>query len=83
MLTVPHDVVETTSHLATVTFVRERASIGFVAKGVALQAQRQGLVKTLPLRLQLDLPPVGVIMLREGHRTLACQQLLACLRAMV
>ena len=82
-LHVPQDVVETASHLATMTFVQERASIGFVAEGVALQAQRQGLVNILPLSLPLDLPPVGVIMLREGHRTPACQQLLACLRATV
>lgn len=79
----PEDVVETASHLATMAFVRERASLGFVAEGVALQAQQQGLVDVLPLKLSLDLPPVGVIRLREGHRTPACQQLLACLRATV
>lgn len=82
-LHVPQDVVETASHLATMAFVRQRSSIGFVAESVALQAQQQGLVKILPVKLPIELPPVGVIRLREGHRTLACQQLLACLRVTV
>ena len=50
---------------------------------VILGRTRQALVKILPSSLSLYLLPVGVILLLEGHRMPACQQLLARLRATV
>lgn len=77
----PVDLVETASFLATVTFMRQRQAIGFVARGVARQLQQDGLAKTLPIKVPIELPAVGLIMLRGRLRTPACEQLLQCLRA--
>lgn len=76
----PADIVETASFLATLTFVRERPAIGFLARAVARHFEGEGLVKVLPVRLQIDLPPVGIITMRGRLRTPSSEQLMACLR---
>ena len=76
----PSDIVETASFLATLSFVRERPAIGFLARGVALHVQREGLVKVLKLAVPIELPPVGMITLRGRDRTPATQGLMDCLR---
>jgi len=76
----PADIIETASFLATLTFVRERPAIGFLAREVARHFEREGLVKVLPIKLRIDLPPVGIITMRGRIRTPSSEQLIACLR---
>jgi len=76
----PADIVETASFLATLTFVRERPAIGFLARGVARHFEREGMVKVLPMRLQIELPPVGIITMRGRMRTPSSERLMECLR---
>jgi DNA-binding transcriptional LysR family regulator len=79
-LPAPIDVIETASHLATMTFVRQRLSIGFVARGVATEAVRQGLVKVLPIALPIELPPIGLIVQRDRPLQAGAQRLIEHLR---
>jgi DNA-binding transcriptional LysR family regulator len=76
----PRDVVETTSFLATVTFVHERGALAFVASGVARQLEAEGLACTLRIAVPMELPPVGMITMRQWLRTPACALLMDCLR---
>jgi DNA-binding transcriptional LysR family regulator len=76
----PVDIVETASFLVTLTFLRERPAIGFVARGVARYLEREGLARTLSISVPIELPPVGLITLRQRRRTPACDQLMDCLR---
>jgi DNA-binding transcriptional LysR family regulator len=79
----PVDLVETASFLATFTFMHQRQAAVFWARSVALQMQQQGLAKVLPLKLPIELPPVGMITLRARAKSPACEQLMKCLRACV
>lgn len=76
----PVDVIETASFLMTLTFVRQRPAIGFVARGVALHLEREGLAKRLNLAVPIELPPVGIITLRGGLHTPPAQRLREALR---
>jgi DNA-binding transcriptional LysR family regulator len=76
----PADIVETTSFLATLTFVRERGAVGFFARGVARHFQKEGLVAVLPVRLPIELPPVGIITMRGRMSTPSSERLIECLR---
>ncbi|HKX41785.1 MAG TPA: LysR substrate-binding domain-containing protein, partial [Burkholderiaceae bacterium] len=75
----PADVIETASFLVTLTFVRERPALGFVARGVAAYLEREGLARRLALAVPIELPPVGLIGLRGRVRTPACAQLVEAL----
>lgn len=75
----PADLIETSSYLATLTFVRERGAVGFVAERAAQRFARQGLCRILPLDLALDLPPVGIIRLREARQSAGLTHFLHCL----
>jgi DNA-binding transcriptional LysR family regulator len=77
----PVDVVETASHLATFTFLQQRPCIGFVARGVARQAQQQGQAVVLGIKVPVELPAVGLVLLRGRARSPACEQLRALLKA--
>lgn len=79
----PVDVVETASFLATLSMLQTRGALGFWARSVGQHYQAQGLVRVLPVKLPLDLPPVGLVWLRGRQRTPACQQLASCLREAV
>lgn len=76
----PVDVIETASFLMTLTFVRQRPAIGFVARGVALHLEREGLAKRLPLAVPIELPPVGIITLRGNLLSPPAQRLREALR---
>src|SRR5882672_8236595 len=76
----PADIIETASFLATLTFVRERPAIGFLAREVARHFEREGLLKVLPVKLHIELPPVGIITMRGRIRTPSSEQLIECLR---
>ncbi|MCC2112115.1 MAG: LysR family transcriptional regulator [Hyphomicrobiales bacterium] len=76
----PTDIVESASFLVTVTFVRRRGALGFVARSVGRHLQREGLAKIIRIEAPIELPPVGVILLRGRTRTPAAEQFLECLR---
>ncbi len=76
----PVDVIESASFLVTLTFLRERAALAFVARSVARFLAREGLASTLRVTVPIELPPVGIITLRNRMRTPACEQLMGCLR---
>ena len=76
----PTDVVETASFLALTIFLQQRGAAGFLARSVANHFASQGLVKVLPLKVAIELPPVGLITLRGRRLTTTTQQFIDCLR---
>lgn len=76
----PTNLVESASFLAILNAVTEQQAIGFVAQEVGLHFAKKRLFKILPMPLQLDLPPIGLITLREQEPSQATQQLMAHLR---
>lgn len=76
----PADLIETASFLGTLTFVRGRPAIGFVARDVGRYLEREGLVRVLRVPVAIELPPVGLIAVRGRRRTPACEQLVDALR---
>ncbi len=77
----PTDLVETASFLAQVTFVRERGGIGFMAQSVGRQCEALGLARVLPLKVGVELPPIGLMTVRGARLTATTAQLMDCLRA--
>lgn len=76
----PVDLVETASFLTTLTFVRARPAIGFLARSVARHFEGEGLVKLLAIKVPIELPPVGIITMRGRLRTPSSAQLIDYLR---
>lgn len=76
----PDDLVETASYLTALTFVRQRNAVAFLARSAARQFASQGECRILPIELPLELPPIGLIMLREGALSASTRQLMDCLR---
>ena len=74
------DQIETSSYLATLTFVRARDGVGFVAKSAARRFEQQGLCAVLPLEMDLSVPAVGLITLRDAPVSATTQQFIECLR---
>ncbi len=76
----PQDVIETSSYLAQATFIEQRDAAAFMAASVAMAMQREGRLQVLKMEVPVDLPPVGIITLRERAPSIGTDQLLACLR---
>ena len=76
----PADIIESASFLVTLTFLRQRPSIGFVALGVGRYLEAEGLATMLALAVPIELPAVGIITMRGRIRTPASEQLIGCLR---
>lgn len=76
----PGDVIESASYLVTVSFLRQRGCVAFVAADVAVDLEAQGLAQALGLDVPIELPPVGLMRLRTALRTPAAEQLTAQLR---
>ena len=76
----PVDLIESASFLVTLTFVRQRPAIGFVARAVARHLEREGLAKVLGVKVGIELPPVGILTFKGRSRTPASAQLIECLR---
>lgn len=76
----PVDVIETASFLVTLSCMQERACLGFWARSVAEHYQARGLARVLPVKMPIELPPVGLITLRGRARTPAAEQFMHCLR---
>lgn len=76
----PADTIETASFLAMSTFVQQRGAVGFVAKSVGAHFEKLGSFKVLGLPVPVELPPVGLITVRDRATTRITQQLMECLR---
>ena len=76
----PADLVESASFLAQVTFIRQRGAVGFMAASVAEHFARDGFVQRLALPVEVELPPVGLIVVRARPLTPVSEQLVQCLR---
>lgn len=77
----PADLVETASFLGQVSFVQARGAAAFMADGVARHFEAAGLVRVIALKVPVDLPPAGLITMRERPLTPVTRQLVECLRA--
>lgn len=77
----PVDIIETASFLALSTFVQQRDAVAFVAKSVGGHFEKAGIFKVLALPVPVDLPPVGLITVRDRATTRITQQLMECLRS--
>ena len=75
----PADLIESASFLVMLTFMRQRPAIGFVACSVARYLEKEGLAKVLNIKVPIELPPVGLIMMRGRTRPPATAQLIECL----
>lgn len=78
--TLPADIMESSSYLAVTTFVAQRQAVGFVARAVGRQLQAEGRFHVLAMPVEVDLPPVGLITLRDRRLPPAVSDLAACLR---
>ncbi len=76
----PADIIETASFLAITTFVKQRGAVAFVARSVGMHFEREGMFKVLNLPVPVDLPPVGLITVRERQGTRITEQLMQSLR---
>jgi len=76
----PADVIESASYLVTLSFLRQRGCVAFVARDVARHLESEGLALALRLPVPIELPSVGIILLRGGMRTPACDRLLDAIR---
>ncbi|MBO1113604.1 LysR substrate-binding domain-containing protein [Bordetella petrii] len=74
------DLMETSSYLAALAFVGQRGAVAFLAQLAAQHFERQGLCRILRIPLELDVPPVGIITLRDARLSASSRQLLQCLR---
>ncbi|MBV7483925.1 LysR substrate-binding domain-containing protein [Bordetella sp. BOR01] len=74
------DLMETSSYLAVLTLVGQRGAVGFLARSAAQRFEHQGLCRILGITLDLQVPPVGIITLREARLSASSRQLLQCLR---
>lgn len=76
----PADIIETASFLAISTFVKQRGAVAFVARSVGTHFEGEGIFNVLDLAVPVDLPPVGLITVRERPTTRITEQLMQCLR---
>ncbi len=76
----PHDVVESASFLAQISFVRDQGAIALMARSVADYFAEQGFVQPLELLVPFDLPPVGLIVVRDRPLTPVTQRLVQHIR---
>jgi DNA-binding transcriptional LysR family regulator len=76
----PADCIESASLLVTLSMVQNLGAVGFVARNVALNLQATGQVHLLPVRIPMELPPIGCIRLQGQIANPALTSLLEALR---
>jgi len=76
----PADLMESSSYLAVTTFVAQRQAVGFVARAVGEQLQAEGRFQVLALPVEVELPPVGMMTLRDRRLPSGVTELMRCLR---
>lgn len=74
------DLIETSSYLTALACVGQRGAVGFLAQFAARYFEQQGLCRILNIPLEVSVPPVGVMTLREVQLSASSRQLLECLR---
>ena len=80
-VTPAQDVVESASFLVQFTVVRDQDAIALMASSVARHFVAQGLLSVLPLRFDAEIPPVGIITIRDRKPTPITEKLIDQLRA--
>ena len=65
----PKDVIETASLLGQITFIRQQNAAALMASSVAKYFHKEGLVHPLDIKVSVDVPPVGIITMRERPLT--------------
>ncbi len=76
----PADIIESASFLSQLSFLQQRDSAAFMSRTVARYFQQQGVLEILPMKVPIELPPVGLITLRGRRRTPGTEHLMECLR---
>ncbi|OWQ44465.1 LysR family transcriptional regulator [Roseateles noduli] len=76
----PSDIVESASFLVTLTFLRQRGAAAFVADNVARYLAKEGLAKALAIDVPIELPPVGLLTMRNRRASPAAEQFMTCCR---
>ncbi|MFO1327234.1 MAG: LysR substrate-binding domain-containing protein [Rubrivivax sp.] len=77
----PADVIESASYRMQLAFLHERRAVGVLARGEAQHAQAQGLLRVLPIAVDVELPPVGLVSLRGRSASPGVLQLAQALRS--
>lgn len=77
----PSDIVETASFLGQITFVCEQNSAALMAQSVAEHFAQRGLVNILNIAVPVDVPPVGLITMRDRNSTPITQRLCEIMRS--
>ena len=75
----PADLIESASFLVMLTFMRQRRRWDS-SRARWRVSRSEGLAKVLNIKVPIELPPVGLILMRQRMRTPACEQLVECLR---
>lgn len=75
----PADLIESSSYFAVTTFVAQRQAVGFVARSVGQQMQAEGRFHVLPMAVEVELPPIGLMTLRDRRPAPGATALIACL----
>lgn len=76
----PQDVIESSSYLTLATFAAERDAAGFMARSAAQALEAEGRLRILAMDVPVELPPVGVMTLRERPLTSSAVQMIDYLR---
>jgi DNA-binding transcriptional LysR family regulator len=76
----PKDIVETASFLGQITFISEQNSAALMAQSVAEHFSDRGLVHIVNLEVPVDVPPVGLITMRDRKPTPITQRLSEIMR---
>ncbi|WP_116522180.1 LysR substrate-binding domain-containing protein [Achromobacter insuavis] len=76
----PEDIIESWSYQTVGVFVRRRGAVGFMAQSAARELERAGTLAVLRLAVEVELPCVGIITLRESTPTAVAVQLMQSLR---
>jgi DNA-binding transcriptional LysR family regulator len=79
----PNNLIETASFLAIFDAVIDQGAVGFVAHDIGVHFEKKGLFKILPLSLNIDLPPVGIMTLHGQKISPSTHSLITCLRNLV
>jgi DNA-binding transcriptional LysR family regulator len=79
-LSPPGDIVETASFLAQLTFVCDQGAAALMAQSVAQHFLDLGLIEVLNIEVSVEVPPVGLITVRDRQPTPITQRLCHMLR---
>ena len=76
----PSDIIETASFLSQITFVCEQKSAALMAQSVAQHFADRGFVNILNIEVPVDVPPVGLITMRDRKPTPITERLSQIMR---